>query len=385
MAIKTTAQQNAKLIAMDPVPARHGAVAPKKLSQKSKTELPPLPVIDWKAFGGKMPVWQAVKNFKNGSPLPKADIVIITWTSAEWAAFDHVFCDSQSEMTYYEKNTWSQRWNLYNRGYSKLLAPADKSKNFTARSPSLVHKSWGSFCMVKLGNGKSAILFKSDLHVSTDGVNIPLIQMMQNILADTKAKLVLTIGTAGGARPQDCLGSVSIADGGHFLLSGEYKAKTFNNKTYDSKWKPKTTLLAKIKNRLMTAPVHMDHLQELAKKIKGGYSLNKLINDEITPGKIRPKSNPLRIPVLTTNAFVIGTTDGKYKQYAAMEMDDAVVGMVCDQHKTAFGVVRNISDPVQNATLPFAAQKAWGGAIYAAYGLYTSYNGALCAWAIASV
>ncbi len=384
MSVKTTPQQNAKLMAMDPRPARHGAEKPKELTSKSRSELPPLPVIDWKALGGKMPVMETPKNYKKGSALPKADIVIITWTSAEWAAFDHVFCDSQSEMTFYEKNTWSDRWYLYSRGYDQLLKPSVKAKNVTSHSPSMTHKAWGSFCQVKLGNGARAILFKSDMHISTDGVNIPLIQMMKNIIEDTKAGLVLTIGTAGGSRPEDCLGSVNITNGGHFMLSGEFKDKPFNNKTFSDKWKPKTTLLDKVKNRLMTTPVHWDHLEELAKKIKGGYSLEKLSNKEITPGKIRPKYDLLRIPVLTTNAFVIGTTDGKYDKYAVMEMDDSVIGMVCNEHKVQFGVVRNISDPVQNADLPYAAQKAWGGAIYSAYGLYTSYNGALCAWAVAS-
>lgn len=385
MAIKTTAAQEARIMAKEPAPARHGSEKGVELSARSKSELPPLPVIDWKALGGKMPQLLPVKGFKSGSPLPKADVVIITWTSAEWAAFDHVFCDSQSEMTYYEKNTWNKRWLNYNRGYSKLEAPGEWSKNLTSRSPSTTLKAWGRFCYVKLGNGKKAVLFKSDMHVSTDGVNIPLIQMMKNIIEDTKAKLVLTIGTAGGARPQDCLGSVNITNGGHFLLSGELKGKPFNNKTFSSTWKPKDTLLKKLNNRLMTAPVQISHLEELAKKLKGGsLPLKKLINIEITPGHIKPVSNTLRIPVLTTNGFVIGTTDGKYKNYAAMEMDDAVIGMVCNQEKTNFAVVRNISDPVQNASLPFKAQKNWGGAIYTAYGIYTSYNGALCAWAIAS-
>jgi hypothetical protein len=50
----------------------------------------------------------------------------------------------------------------------------------------------------------------------------------------------------------------------------------------------------------------------------------------------------------------------------------------------AFGSVRNISDPVQNASLPPAFQAHWGQAIYDAYGFYTSYNGAIAAWAILS-
>jgi hypothetical protein len=49
---------------------------------------------------------------------------------------------------------------------------------------------------------------------------------------------------------------------------------------------------------------------------------------------------------------------------------------------TGFGFVRNISDPVQNAALASKIQDNWGSAIYYVYGLYyTSYNGAMAAWA----
>lgn len=48
----------------------------------------------------------------------------------------------------------------------------------------------------------------------------------------------------------------------------------------------------------------------------------------------------------------------------------------------AYGSVRNISDPVQNATLPQKIQAHWGQAINDAYGFYTSYNGAIAAWAV---
>jgi uncharacterized membrane protein len=63
-------------------------------------------------------------------------------------------------------------------------------------------------------------------------------------------------------------------------------------------------------------------------------------------------------------------------------MDDAVIAQACKTAGTAFGFVRNISDPVQNAALPPKAQGNWGSAIYDAYGFYTSYNGALAAWAM---
>ena len=61
-------------------------------------------------------------------------------------------------------------------------------------------------------------------------------------------------------------------------------------------------------------------------------------------------------------------------------MDDAVIGMVCE-HKTPFGFVRNVSDPVINGDPPCPVQEAWAKYIYQQRGLYTSYNGALATWA----
>ena len=63
-------------------------------------------------------------------------------------------------------------------------------------------------------------------------------------------------------------------------------------------------------------------------------------------------------------------------------MDDAVIGEACKGTATQFGFVRNVSDPVQNAALPATVQGNWGSAVYDAYGFYTSYNGALAAWAM---
>ena len=65
-----------------------------------------------------------------------------------------------------------------------------------------------------------------------------------------------------------------------------------------------------------------------------------------------------------------------------MERIDAVIGKVCFEKNVAFGFVRNVSDPAQNYKLPPTVQGNWGGAVYTVFGLYTSYNGALAAWAM---
>jgi hypothetical protein len=88
--------------------------------------------------------------------------------------------------------------------------------------------------------------------------------------------------------------------------------------------------------------------------------------------------------VLTADSFVVGTSSGNLSQFACVKMDDAIIAKLCTAANVAFGSVRNISDPVQNVALPAEFQARWGQAIYDAYGFYTSYNGAIAAWAILS-
>ena len=91
--------------------------------------------------------------------------------------------------------------------------------------------------------------------------------------------------------------------------------------------------------------------------------------------------------VLTVQGFITGTIDNKLAAYGAVEMDDYIVAQACQASGIPAGFVRNISDPAQNQALVDAAgtgkpQGAWGGAVYGAYGLYTSYNGALVTYAL---
>jgi nucleoside phosphorylase len=79
---------------------------------------------------------------------------------------------------------------------------------------------------------------------------------------------------------------------------------------------------------------------------------------------------------------VVGALDGDYSTYSCIEMDDAILAQSCHAQDISFGSVRNISDPAQPAGLPAKIQAAWGGAVYSAYGFYTSYNSALVTAAI---
>lgn len=354
--------------------------------------MPDVPSIDWEKIGRKKPEWVTDEMWNPDKNEIKIDIVIITWTSAEWASFNHVFCNSDINMPYEFYRTekeWRKYWRYYHNNWYKIKSV------LTDKSPSLKHEAWGSCRIVKLpSNDKNILLFKSDMHVSTDGKDLPLRNMIQQIIDDFKPELILTIGTAGGSRINDNLGSVNVTNCTHFDLTGEFTGchYPFNNKTYCNNWKPIESLLKNISSSLMESPVTTKELQLLREKNADKlinpdtgttYALKDLVNKEIEPGKIPPKVNILEsIPVLTTNGYVVGNTSGNYKNYAAMEMDDAVIGLISDKNSIPFGVVRNLSDPVQNSLLASEVQGNWGGIIYGEYGLYTSYNGALVTWAL---
>jgi hypothetical protein len=62
--------------------------------------------------------------------------------------------------------------------------------------------------------------------------------------------------------------------------------------------------------------------------------------------------------LLTATTFAVANTSGNFEQFACVEMDDAIIGKARKKAGIAFGFVRNVSDPVQNAALPTRAAGA---------------------------
>ena len=385
---KSTNQGDKPMLKETTLPARHGGGSYTPLLTNER--MPGLAPINWDAIHEAKPEWVTESHWDPNTNSYDIDTVIITWTSAEWAAFDHVFCNSGSTMPhdFDEDEKWRYEWKYFSNGWDKI------ESELTSRSPSTYHKAWGACRIVKLPQtGKNILLFKSDMHISTDGPKLPLLNMVEQIISDFSPKQILTIGTAGGARTIDALGTVNITNAAHFDLTKEFDDidKDFNNKTFSSSWSPSDEIILKLNVLLMTTPVTKSELgylvQENSKKLidpstDQPYPLDKLQNNLITPGDIDPKINVLlKDPVLTTNGYQVANTSGNFEKYAAMEMDDAVIAMVAGKHNVNCGIVRNISDPVQNADLTEKVQGNWGGIIYSEYGLYTSFNGALAAWA----
>jgi nucleoside phosphorylase len=328
---------------------------------------PPLPVVNYALVGKTAPSLPATPS----GGLPKASAVVITWAEAEWAALQHVFCAGGSTMPYSDRSrgAWPG-WQKY-------------AKNLPSGGPSS-WTYWG-YCRLAQVSGKAVLLFKSNTHLDWPGASC-LEALIKQLVADVQPNLILSIGTAGGAKPQDHIGTVRAVSAGTLYGAGQPPASWAE---YKNGWKASASVLAnpQFKQLMFPVPTRAGDLQKLCAQFNQHYGTNytlaQLDPEGLSQGDTSPQIDDQTgggASLLTTSTFVVGTTSGTYQNFTSIEMDDAVIGEACAASGTPFGFVRNVSDPVQSAALPAQVQGDWGSAVYDAYGFYTSYNGALAAW-----
>ena len=64
----------------------------------SGSRMPSLVSVEWKRIDAEPPRPLRLQRSEQ-APLPHAPVVIVTWTEAEWAALEHVFCSSTRSMS----------------------------------------------------------------------------------------------------------------------------------------------------------------------------------------------------------------------------------------------------------------------------------------------
>jgi hypothetical protein len=352
-----------------------------------RTQPSVLPPIDWASIGAQAPAPVTVTYKGPSAPLPAADIVMFTWTDSEWSAMDHVFLHG-SIAGESESSTLTHKWLQYSKG-----APTGSGREGGPL--------WGYYQLVDIQGQSGAktrvLLMKSDAHLAHPPWIAGLENMVKAVVADAGPKLIYSIGTAGGASVSQCLGDVAITNGGTLQLKvSDNTPSGLSGKTFSSPSFPDLSLMPKARTLFfplskVATQKGLANILASAKKGQGGkalepFSLSDLLNDAINPANLgSPKAVAFNgTPLLTTDYYFIaaGNTD-----YAALEMDDAVVGYAAGLAHLDFVFVRNISDTLVPAetpahqAIPADARQAWSSAVYDAYGLYTSYNSAIAAWA----
>ena len=330
------------------------------------------------------------------SALPKADVVVVTWTVDEQDALADVLTPGVSRA----------QWYRYNRNFPTF------DPLIRVGAPAKVAHRLGSYFVVKV-KSKTVICFKSELHLNQDGIRsqttpgtstLPVKDLFNQIIDEAQPDVVLTVGTAGGVFAEQDLGDVVVTRAAKFRLQDEFKNEPFNGKTYKCDWKiptshfaDATTLMASFKDNIQEPSEFLPPTVSFTKPADGfpkpvrPYNPNIWLDGQVVN---HHKTMPKFHPILTTDYFEYGTSINHLeKEGCAVEMGDAVLGLAIEERKAAgkhtpnWAVVRNCSDPQINGLLKDQPKKQslqvlWAVYYYASFGYWTSIMSALATWAI---
>jgi nucleoside phosphorylase len=293
-------------------------------------------------------------------PLPRADVLVVTWTMDEGHALSRVLTPGKDSDNDYV---------AYTHNFAAL------SRQMSKGSPAVEAKRLGTFWTTAIGN-KKAVVFKSDSHLSQDtdkhfpasGI-LPNAELWKQIIEEVQPKLVLTTGTAGGIGKNCEVGDVVVSAVVRFDSTSWLKKATFASDHYASQ-AAKTAFFSQA-NELFKA------------------NASQLPSDNKRPPAITVVApTDLSGSVVTTDFFGFDTTDNHFKLQGlgdVSEMGDAVLGMVAQSLGASAPLwlaIRNVSDPEIDATgLTLKQQAQLAATIYKAYGRWSSVCSAIVCWA----
>jgi len=127
-------------------------------------------------------------------PLPRADVLVVTWTVDEGHALSRVLTPGKDSHNDYFS---------YTHNFASL------SQKMRKGCPALEAKRLGAYWTTTIGK-QSVVLFKSDSHMSQDGPELPNIDVWTQIIEEAQPKLVITTGTAGGIGKEFEVGDVIV-------------------------------------------------------------------------------------------------------------------------------------------------------------------------------
>ena len=327
-----------------------------------------------------------------GAAMPQADVLVVTWTVAELDGLCAVLTPGFARVNWYR---YSRNYITH---YDQLIREGAPSKRF---------KILGSYFVTRIGD-KKVVCFKSELHLNQDGIDLPATpgiatlpvkDLFEQLIAETGAGHVITVGTAGGIDQRHDLGDVLLTRGAQFRLQDEFKNAPYKNQGYASDWEVPTTHFAKAEELMGIFAKRLKEPDFGPPTKRYGFTGTLLKAKENKPSIIHEKGTtpattiPAAHPILTTDFFEFGTSANAQELLplgCGLEMGDAVLGMVADAmtDPPKWLVIRNVSDPQINGDLPTGPgrglnmQTHWAVWYYETYGYATSFNSALATWAV---
>jgi purine-nucleoside phosphorylase len=301
------------------------------------------------------------KTGRRGSALPRADVLVVTWTVDEGHTLSRVLTpgkDSRNDFVPYTHNY---------AAFARKMSP---------RSPARQAKRLGAYWTTTIGK-KTVVVLKSDSHLSQDtkqvpskGQTLPNEDFWKQIIDEVRPKLIITTGTAGGIGKTLEVGDVVVSPNVRFDCQKWLKRAPYHNADYRN------------------SAVQAKYLTQARKLFKA--NAGQLPKTNRRPPKIvRVSPNGVSSAVVTTDFFGFDTSNNRYKLWhlgTVSEMGDAVLGKVAKEMGSAaprWAAVRNVSDPQIKADGLSPKQQAQMAAqIYKGFGRWSSVCSAIACWAL---
>jgi len=295
------------------------------------------------------------------SPLPKADALVVTWTSGEAQTMGQLFAEQEL-----------QTWNLYRHNVDAFIPKMTGSKapfNDNASYNERYYHTLGLYCLVDL-NGISVLVLKSGLHPAYDGPAVPMVDLWQQMITEVEPKLVITTGTAGGIGADMQLGDVVIAANVRFDSTAQFK---------DEPWAHASYACSPVNESAIRALITPSLLEPNGKRLKTPR----------TPVIVYPSAPDAN--VVTTDTFAFDDSTDYYKLQGlgkACDMGDAVLGLALSNWTPPSGNVptwvsiRNASDPqIPDPSGNINTANKQAESIYETYQEVTTAGSVVATWA----
>jgi hypothetical protein len=291
--------------------------------------------------------------------LPKCDYIIVTWTAAEAAMLAQIMTPG----------VMVKDWYLYGHNADQFAAKIVGGRAPFNDKQSRFFHMLGGYYMSTIG-GSDVICFKSNLHVSTDGSKLPLLDLWGQILDEVKPKLIITTGTGGGVGSNILLGDVVVAKETIFDLLGHFKNEPYAHQGLNCNNGP-MSFMPLVENSL----------------VEPNAARLRPVRPAGAPKVYYPGSSIADPKIVTTDIFAFDDTTNSFNLQGLgnmVEMDDATLGLVLKTRgdtTTKWAAIRNASDPQMDGTVPAPQRKKDAASIYLKYGYWTTIGSVAASWA----
>jgi hypothetical protein len=174
-----------------------------------------LPAFAWPA--GLAPAGSQFANHAPGQPITTAvgeavDVLLILYTDLEISALLEVFTGD---------STWSatrkKTWNAYGHNFATIKPKITGINDNDA----LKAGYFGYLSLMTIGDKKVA-LYKTELHPKANGLQLPFIPVIAQLVSELAPKLVISTGTAGAVGSVLNCGDVVITNAARFHVRSTY-------------------------------------------------------------------------------------------------------------------------------------------------------------------